>query len=52
MSDAVDVINCDPTHVSIVPAQIFQDQGFTTWARSFFGAPDDTLIAMAAKAGA
>jgi hypothetical protein len=44
--DAVDVISCDPTHISVVPSQIFTDHGFVPMARSFFGVIDDTIVAV------
>lgn len=42
---AVDVLTCDPTHISVVPAEMFEKYGWATWARSFFGVAADTLIA-------
>ncbi len=55
---AVDVLACDPTHISVAPASLFEQHDYATWAREFFGTPADTLIAtsrgrhvMAAKAG-
>lgn len=41
----VDVLGCDPTHVSIVPESAFLGNGWTTEERSFFGSPDDTILA-------
>jgi hypothetical protein len=43
--EAVDVIGCDPTHVSVVPAWALEGDGFTVERASWFGVPDDTLLA-------
>lgn len=43
--DAVDVLRCDPTHISVCPRSMFEDYGWACWARSFFGVEADTLIA-------
>lgn len=43
--EAVDVLRCDPTHVSIVPAWAFTSRGWTVEPRSYFGTTSDTLLA-------
>jgi 2-polyprenyl-3-methyl-5-hydroxy-6-metoxy-1,4-benzoquinol methylase len=44
-SEAVDVIACDPTHVSVVPAWALEVVGFTVERHSWFGVPQDSLLA-------
>jgi hypothetical protein len=44
-SEAVDVLTCDPTHVSVVPAWGLELMGFTVERASWFGIPDDSLLA-------
>lgn len=41
---AVDVIACDPTHVSVITACDLLERGFTVERHSWFGVPDDTLL--------
>lgn len=43
--EAVDVIACDPTHVSIVPPWILETMEFTTERHSWFGVYQDSLLA-------
>ncbi len=42
--DAVDVLNCDPTHVSAVPAADLLMFSFQVERHSWFGIQDDTLL--------
>jgi hypothetical protein len=44
-SEAVDVIACDPTHVSVVPGVILARDGFRVERHSWFGVPNDSLLA-------
>lgn len=43
--DVVDVLGCDPTHVSVIPAITFVERGWSVACESFFGVPNDTIIA-------
>jgi hypothetical protein len=43
--DVVDVLRCDPTHVSVITPGFLESQGYVVTARSFFGVPNDTLVA-------
>jgi hypothetical protein len=43
--DVIDVINCDPTHVSEVHAFELESLGFIVERVSWFGTPEDTLLA-------
>lgn len=43
--EAVDVLLCDPTHVSIVAAPDLTGLHFTVERHTWFGKPDDTLLA-------
>lgn len=44
-SETVDVIGCDPTHVSIVSYSDLLAKGFKIERHSWFGTIDDTLLA-------
>jgi len=44
-AESVDVIACDPTHVSIVHAGDLTRAGFTVERHSWFGVPEDSLLA-------
>lgn len=46
---AVDVIGCDPTHVSIVKPEDLLRRGMTVQPVSWFGKPHDSLIAWEAR---
>ena len=48
-SEVIDVITCDPTHVSIVPALELWDMGYTVTKHSWFGKPEDSLLAWKSK---
>lgn len=43
--EAVDVLRCDPTHVSVVSPEDLKFHGMNVVRRSWFGVPDDTLLA-------
>lgn len=44
--EAVDVLKCDPTHVSILhPSELEMEHGFTVERRTWYGVPNDTLLA-------
>lgn len=43
--DTVDVLGCDPTHISFVSAWDFQLMGLRTNEHSWFGGENDTLLA-------
>lgn len=43
-SKTVNVLTCDPTHVSIVPQETLELLGFNVEAVSWFGVVDDSLI--------
>lgn len=43
--DVVNVIACDPTHVSVVPAWMLENRGWRTEAVQLFGKPGDTIVA-------
>jgi hypothetical protein len=43
--EAVDVIKCDPTHVSVVTPSDLAARMFTVERHSWFGVADDTLLA-------
>jgi hypothetical protein len=43
--DAVDVIGCDPTHVSIVPGRLLAREGFNVERHTWFGVFHDSLLA-------
>lgn len=44
-SRAVDVIGCDPTHVSIVTEEQLRWLGYEVSREELFGTPEDTLVA-------
>lgn len=44
-SEAVNVLTCDPTHVSVVPAADLERDGFTVERHSWFGVENDSLLA-------
>jgi len=44
-SETVNVIRCDPTHVSVVHAHELENNRFTVQRESWFGVPDDSLLA-------
>lgn len=44
-SETVDVIACDPTHVSVIPAFALEAVGFTVERHTWFGVPQDSLLA-------
>jgi hypothetical protein len=46
---AVDVIGCDPTHVSVVKPEDLLRRGMTVQPASWFGTPHDSLIAWGAR---
>ena len=41
----VDVIACDPTHVSVIPEGLLRRRGWRTSTESLFGKPHDTIVA-------
>lgn len=43
--EAVDVISCDPTHVSVIHPKDLEERGMVVERYSWFGIPDDTLLA-------
>lgn len=44
-SMAVDVLACDPTHVSVIRTPQLLQEGYTVELHSWFGVPDDSLLA-------
>ena len=47
--ETVDVIGCDPTHVSLITTRAFQRRGYTVKEVSLFNKPEDTLLAWKAS---
>lgn len=43
--EVVDVLGCDPTHVSVIPQVTFVERGWSVTCESFFGVPKDTIVA-------
>ncbi|HWF03558.1 MAG TPA: hypothetical protein VHA06_07725 [Candidatus Angelobacter sp.] len=43
--EVVDVLGCDPTHVSVITRELLQEQGWIVSSHSFFHQPHDTLLA-------
>jgi hypothetical protein len=43
--EAVDVLKCDPTHVSVIPPWCFLQNYFTVERHTWYGVPDDSLLA-------
>ena len=43
--EAVDVLKCDPTHVSVVRPEMLASRYFRVERHSWFGVPNDTLLA-------
>jgi hypothetical protein len=46
---AVDVIKCDPTHVSVISPENLLMRGMTVQTASWFGKPHDSLLAWRAR---
>lgn len=44
-TETVDVLGCDPTHVSVVPAWALEGLSFKVERHSWFGVPADSLLA-------
>jgi hypothetical protein len=42
--DVIDVLACDPTHVTSVPSTVFTGLGWSWESTQLFGKPDDTLV--------
>lgn len=43
--EAVDVLGCDPTHISVVELSLLESYSFTVERHGWFGVPNDSLLA-------